>query len=433
MTELNNPRSEFEMLLQSLKRNRGFDFTGYKRNSVMRRVEKRMSDVGVEAYSQYAHYLEVHPEEFSHLFNTILINVTAFFRDPASWDHIRDEVIPRILASKGPDDPVRVWSAGCASGEEAYSLAMLLAEAVGVDRFQDRVKIYATDIDEEALAEARHAGYTAREVIGVPPDYLDRYFVRTAARYTVRKELRRVVIFDCHDLIQDAPIPRIDLLVCRNAIMYFHAEIQAKILARLHFALNDAGYLFLGKAETLFKHSSLFTPVDLKLRIFSKVTNGTLPDIQVAPLQELQGELEKAYEELQATNEELQAMNEEMRQSSNLVSRANTFLNAVLSSMHGAVVVMNREVEVQSWNSKAEELWGLSAKEVQGKHFFSLDIGLPVDQLKQSIHACLAGGVTSFEDVIEATHHQGKAITFKLTCTPLVDGEDLCGVIMVME
>ena len=181
------------------------------------------------------------------------------------------EIVPRILENKRPEEPIRVWSAGCASGEEAYTLAMVLAEPLGADAFRSRVKIYATDVDEQALTIARHATYDSKRVEGIPPDLLDRYFERQDGRYTFRKDLRRLVIFGRNDLVQDAPISRIDLLVCRNTLMYFNAATQDKILARFHFALSDSGFLFLGRAETLLAHSESFTPVDLKRRIFMKV------------------------------------------------------------------------------------------------------------------------------------------------------------------
>jgi two-component system CheB/CheR fusion protein len=267
---------EFERLLEYLRRTRGFDFTGYKRTSLIRRVAKRMQMVGVQGYENYVDYLEVHPDEFGHLFDTILINVTAFFRDPASWEAVAEQVIPRMLASKGKDEPLRFWSAGCASGEEAYTLAMLVAEAVGVEAFRDRVKIYATDVDEEALTRARHATYGAKEVEAIPAELLARYFEANGGRFSFLKDLRRSVIFGRHDLIQDAPISRIDLLVCRNTLMYFNTETQARILDRFHFALNERGFLFLGKAETLLTYNNTFVPIDLKRRVFAKVSRGGL-------------------------------------------------------------------------------------------------------------------------------------------------------------
>jgi two-component system CheB/CheR fusion protein len=266
------PDREFDALLEYLKRTRGFDFNAYKPASLMRRIEKRMQILGVAGFANYVDHLEVHPDEFAHLFNTILINVTAFFRDPVAWEHLRDEALPAMIASRPETGPIRVWSAACASGEETYSIAMLLAEALGRDQFRDRVKIYATDADEEALAQARAGAYVGKQVDGVPAALLERYFTRDGDRYLFDKDLRRSVIFGRHDLVQDAPISRINLLSCRNALMYFNTEAQSRILARFHFALVDTGVLFVGKAEMLFTHTQLFAPIDLRCRLFRKIS-----------------------------------------------------------------------------------------------------------------------------------------------------------------
>jgi two-component system CheB/CheR fusion protein len=260
----------FEALLEYLRHTRGFDFTGYKRGSLMRRITKRMLEVNVREFPDYIDYLEVHPEEFIQLFNTILINVTAFFRDPHAWDYLKQEIIPRTLAAKRGPYPIRIWSAGCASGEEAYTLAMAFAEVLGIEQFRQRVKIYATDVDEEALTTARHAIYDAKDLEPVPSELRDKYLEPIGPRYVFRGDIRRGVIFGRHDLVQDAPISRVDLLVSRNTLMYFNIETQGRILARFHFALNDTGYLFLGRAEMILTHSSLFVPVDMKSRVFSK-------------------------------------------------------------------------------------------------------------------------------------------------------------------
>ncbi|MEU7526296.1 CheR family methyltransferase [Saccharothrix sp. NPDC042600] len=270
MSDGQDPDRDFEEVLRYLKESRGFDFTGYKRTSLMRRVRHRMNEVGIDNHVDYIDHLQVNADEFNALFNTILINVTGFFRDADAWGFLRDEIIPTLLAERGPDDPVRVWSAGCASGEEAYSLAMALTEALGVERFRQRVKIYATDVDEDALTHARHATYGERELQGVPPELVAKYFEPLNGRHAFRKDLRRSVIFGRNDLVQDAPISRIDLLVCRNTLMYFNQETQAKILNRFHFALVPRGVLFLGKAEMLLSHGRIFDPIDLKRRVFRK-------------------------------------------------------------------------------------------------------------------------------------------------------------------
>jgi two-component system CheB/CheR fusion protein len=267
MSEPSN-HAAFERILEYLRETRGFDFTAYKRASLMRRVLKRMDAAGVDGFEAYLDYLQVRPDEFSALFNTILINVTAFFRDPDVWEELAETVIPALLDARGPAAPIRVWSAGAASGQEAYSVAMLLAERLGPEAYRDRVKIYATDVDDQALAEARQAIYTEKQVEGVPDNLRGEYFDRASGNYAFKRDIRRSVIFGRHDLIQDAPISRVDLLLCRNTLMYFNAEAQAQIMARFYFSVNPGGYLVLGHAEMLFSHAALFQPIDLKRRIF---------------------------------------------------------------------------------------------------------------------------------------------------------------------
>jgi two-component system CheB/CheR fusion protein len=259
----------FEQILQHLQQTRGFDFTAYKRPSLMRRILKRMQTVHVDTFEEYFDYLQVHQDEFAALFNTILINVTDFFRDRDVWDYMQQDVLPRILDTGDRKQQFRIWSAGCASGQEAYSVVMLLAELLGPDSVRDRVKLYATDVDDEALNDARVATYSAKQVEQVPPALLEKYFDRAGASFTFKRDLRRSVIFGRHDLVQDAPIPRVDLLLCRNTLMYFNADAQERILARFFFSLNAGGHILLGRAEMLFSHSTMFTPVDLKRRLFT--------------------------------------------------------------------------------------------------------------------------------------------------------------------
>jgi two-component system CheB/CheR fusion protein len=593
---------DFEELLDYLKRNRGFDFTGYKRPSLARRIDKRMDAVNIASYSEYEDYLEVHPEEFAALFNTILINVTAFFRDAASWEYLAEHVLPRLLARKEGGAPIRVWSAGCASGEEAYTLAMLLAEAVGIDAFRDRVKIYATDVDEEALTKARHGVYSESEVADVPEELRKKYFDTIDGTYVFRKDLRRQVIFGRHDLISDAPISRIDLLVSRNTLMYLNAETQAKILARSHFALTDGGVLFLGRAETLLTHASTFEPIDLKRRISTKIPRSNLAlrdrlmllaqngtedtanglsqhmrvremamdaapiaqlvvdaagmlvqanerartmfglapadvgrplqdlkvsyrpvelrslldqsrtehrtvvvrdvewqspagdaryvDIYIAPLMDAgtfmgcsigftdvsgakrlqkdlenaRQELETAYEELQSTNEELETtneelqstveelettneelqstneeletmneelqstneelttMNDELRDRGHELTNVNLFLESVLSSIDGGVIVVDADFHIVAWSRRAHDMWGLREEEVIGKHFLGLDIGLPVTELRTPLKQVIGNkSSASVTAELDAINRRGKPMRCRVSISHLSD------------
>ncbi|WP_405586656.1 CheR family methyltransferase [Streptomyces sp. NBC_01092] len=259
-----------EELLGFIREARSFDFTGYKRSTLARRIHKRMSDVGIRSYLDYQDLLETNQEEFGALFNTILINVTSFFRDPEAWTFLQHEVVPELLAALAADEEIRVWSAGCSSGEEAYSLAVMFAEALGIEECVRRVKIYATDVDEEALREARSGLYPPKSVEPLPVDLREKYFEQNGARFSFRADLRRRVIFGRHDITRDAPISRLDLLVCRNTLMYFNTEAQTQIVDRYHFALRPRGFLFLGKAEMLLNDAERFEVVNMRQRMFRR-------------------------------------------------------------------------------------------------------------------------------------------------------------------
>jgi two-component system CheB/CheR fusion protein len=268
--DLDEVEGDLEDLLGFIRDARGFDFTGYKRSSLTRRIRKRMADIGVPGYLDYRDRLETDAEEFRYLFNTILINVTSFFRDADAWTFLRREVLPDLLRRTRPDADIRVWSAGCSSGEEAYSLAILFAEVLGIAECAERVKIYGTDVDEEALRDARSGLYSARSLEALAPEIRDKYFEPHGALFGFRSDLRRRVIFGRHDITRDAPISRLDLLVCRNTLMYFNVETQVQIMDRFHFALVNGGHLFLGKAEMLLSDGDRFEVVGIRQRIFRR-------------------------------------------------------------------------------------------------------------------------------------------------------------------
>jgi two-component system CheB/CheR fusion protein len=338
---------EFDALLEFLKRHRGFDFTGYKPATVQRRLQKRMAAVGVDSYAHYLELLEAEPDEFTQLFNTLLINVTRFFRDDTTWQYLAESVVPALLARRGDAVPIRLWSAGCASGEEAYTLAMVFAEAMGLDAFRDRVKIYATDVDEEALALARNAAYTERQLEDVPAGLRDKYFEPMNGHRLFRKDLRRNVIFGRNDLVQDAPISRIDLLACRNTLMYFNSSTQAAILGRFHYALAEGGVLFLGRAETLLTHTAAFAAIDMKRRVFMKVPRPPHRERPSAPADE--------------------------RDSREPAARAR--LHAVAFETGGeAQVVIDRQGQLTLANERARHVFGIGER----------DLGRPIQDLELS-------------------------------------------------
>jgi two-component system, chemotaxis family, CheB/CheR fusion protein len=611
-TQREESSPELENLLEYLRANRGFDFTGYRRTGLARRISKRLHGLDLTDFSEYQDYLEVHPGEFAELFNTMLINVTGFLRDREAWDYVAGELVPALLAGKGDGEPIRVWSAGCASGQEAISLVMVLAEALGADQTRERVKVYATDVDEDALDTARQARYSPGEVEGVPAELLERYFEQDGGGFSFDQDLRRSVIFGRHDLTKDAPISRIDLIVCRNTLMYFNAETQSRILERLHYGLRDTGILFLGKAETLPSHASLFTPVDLQRRVFRRVTRSTLRDrllmmtdtysgqldehargdgrlamvafqtgpdaqvvvdasgtltaindrartlfkippsdlgrpfhdldlsfrpvelrsrieeayterravvvrdvewssvigllhldVQVVPLIDREGqatgisitfndvsryrqlgeevehanrELETAYAELQSTNEELETTNEELQstieelettneelQSTNEeletmneelqltneelqtindelgrrtgeLNEVNAYLESILSSFRGGVVVLDEDLRVRVWNHLSEDLWGVRPDEAQGQYFLNLDIGLPMRAARTLLQTALAGSEEPLEQVLDAVNRRGRPVRVRVACNALRGSEGrIRGVFVLLE
>jgi two-component system CheB/CheR fusion protein len=396
------PDPDFEALLEHLKANRGFDFTGYKRTSLVRRVDHRMGQLGFTAYGEFLEHLELHTDEFTSLFNTILINVTAFFRDPDAWDFLRSRVLPELLAATAPTAPLRFWSAGCASGEEAYTLAIVLAEMIGISEFRDRVKIYATDVDEEALTQARHGAYSAREVEGVPPELLEKYFEQAAGRFVFRKDLRRSIIFGRNDLVQDAPISRIDMLMCRNTLMYFNAETQARILARFHFALRDHGVLFLGKAEMLLSHGALFLPIDLRRRTFRKVPRPAAPN---GPMFSDHGIFGSRSEPAA-----LDALRAEALLADPLAQ--------VVVAADGLVAVVNRQAEL---------LFGLSVRDV-GRPFRDLELSYRPVELRRYIEQAQTERRTVRVPNIALTRGS-EHVALEIQVTPLVgDGSTVLGV-----
>ncbi|MGH8866907.1 MAG: CheR family methyltransferase [Actinomycetes bacterium] len=383
----------FEQLLQFLKENRGFDFTGYKRASLMRRMGRAMQAAGVETYADYEDYLELHPEAFTTLFNTILINVTSFFRDAEAWQALRDEIVPAVLRDR-PTGPIRVWSAGCASGEEPYSLAILLADLLGADEFRDRVKIYATDVDEEALAQARLGTYESRQLTGLSPQQVDGYFEQVNGAYVFRKDLRRCVIFGRNDLVQDAPISRIDLLACRNTLMYFNAEEQGRILRRLHFAANPRGVLFLGKAEILLTQDAIFEPLDLKRRFFRKVL-GARQQPGVPPGAAGQPRTPP-------------------------FSGAQHVREAALVSSPVAQVVIDRDGKVALVNQRAESLFGVSARDA-GRTFQDLELSYRPVELRPFITEAMTERRPVWVRGAELARPSGEIIHLDVQLLPLID------------
>ena len=259
-----------EILLQ-LRSNTGHDFQHYKRATVLRRIERRLHVTGQSNLAGYLHYLEQNPAESTALLADMLIGVTNFFRDREAFEALERHVLPQLVCERDPAegaDEIRVWSAGCSTGEEAYSLAMLVCEQLALEQRSHKVQVFATDLDERAIGIARSGSYPEAIVTDVPPSRLRQFFLKEDQHYRVRKEVREKVLFARHNLLSDPPFSQIDLIVCRNLLIYLDREVQRDILQMFHFALRPGGYLFLGSSESADMASELFAPVDKRNRIF---------------------------------------------------------------------------------------------------------------------------------------------------------------------
>jgi two-component system, chemotaxis family, CheB/CheR fusion protein len=282
--EIERHRQDLSEILAIIRSKTGHDFAPYKPPTILRRINRRMSLLGMATLAAYANYLREKTEEVSALANDLMINVTGFFRDPAAWDAFREAVIRPLVAERAADDPIRCWVTACASGEEAYTLAMLISEEA--DRYGKSVdvKIFATDTADKSLALARAGIYPGGIEGDVFPERLDRFFDRDEQTYRVKKSLRDQVVFAPQDVLRDPPFSRVDIVTCRNLLIYLEPEAQRRILALMHFALREGGYLFLGNAETLGHADTLFEVVSKRWRIYRRLAAGRLASAHLPAL-----------------------------------------------------------------------------------------------------------------------------------------------------
>lgn len=259
-----------QVICDILRSSTGHDFSGYKDKTFFRRVQRRMQATGIAGLPAYLALLRDDADEAGRLFHDLLISVTGFFRDAEAFEALETQVMQPLFAGRGADDTVRIWVPGCATGEEAYSLAILAQEQMAKSRAPPRVQIFATDIDEAALAIARLGRYPASMMAGVSAERLARFFIRDGALQMIRPETRELCVFSSHSIIRDAPFSRIDLVSCRNMLIYMGGRLQEQVIPLFHYSLRPSGFLFLGVAESVTRHAELFAPVDKAHRIFRR-------------------------------------------------------------------------------------------------------------------------------------------------------------------
>ena len=269
-----------EKVVILLRAHTGHDFSLYKRNTLYRRIERRMGIHQIATIAAYVRYLQENSQELDLLFKELLIGVTSFFRDPGVWEHLRDQALPALLAGRPAGRALRAWVPGCSTGEEAYSLAMLFKEALdkGRRRGNFALQVFATDLDRDAVDKARQGIYSDNISADVSPKRLQRFFSKEEHGYRVRREIREMVIFAPQDLIMDPPFTKLDLLSCRNLLIYLAPELQEKLIPLFHYSLNPKGLLLLGSAETIGGFTDLFASLDGKARIYRRRETAVRPD-----------------------------------------------------------------------------------------------------------------------------------------------------------
>jgi two-component system CheB/CheR fusion protein len=268
-------QSLFDRLCQLLRQYTGHDFSGYKPSTFWRRARRRMQMLQLEEVEGYIAHIETSPEEATLLFRDLLISVTSFFRDADAFAALQKEVIPALFRERDPVDGIRVWVPGCATGEEVYSLAILLLEHAQTLPESPPIKLFATDIDEDALTIARAGRYPAALLEAVTAERRQRFFTREGDNFTIAKTVRELCTFSPHSVLKDPPFSRIDLVSCRNLLIYMSLKAQDQLMPTFHFALRARGYLFVGIAETVSRHTELFTPLNRKRRIFQRVSTAS--------------------------------------------------------------------------------------------------------------------------------------------------------------
>jgi len=374
-----------------------------------------MFQLNLGGYADYGEYINKHADEINELLNTILINVTEFFRDPPAWEILRHEILPPLLKRVKPGHSFRAWSAGCASGEEAYSIAILLSEHFG-SRIPDYdIKIYATDIDEDALNTARRGEYSAESLRRVRPEWREKYF-HGKGLLRVNREIRRLVIFGRSNLGSDAPISHVNLLLCRNILIYFDADLQKQILNRLHYGLEPAGILFLGKSESQLTNSSQFQRMNSRWRIFQRITAAQFLEERPEPRQE-NAEM-MANGRPQRTNHELEFLRQQQRY--------------LLETLRIGVISLGLDDVITQHNSSALALFGLQPANLGGRRLSDTDVVIRVPELYAQLQATRLNNESSRFQTRAKVGADEKLL--ELTLRPILnEGGDRSGTIVYID
>jgi PAS domain S-box-containing protein len=470
-------REDLGALLDLVRDRSGIDFSKYKRATIRRRVLGRMSATAQPTLTGYAAYVESDSAEYARLVNSLLIKVTEFFRDKRLFDYLRESALPKLIdEARREDRELRIWSAGCSTGEEAYSLAITVAEALGEDLPWPDIRIFATDVDGEAIAYSRRGVYPAASLKGLPAGARDRYFVQSHGGYEVAKRLRALMVFGQHDLADRAPFPRVDLLLCRNVLIYFSVPMQKTVLETFAFSLRPGGLLALGTSESVMALPEPFEPESSRLSVFRRLP-GTyaIPPMRPAILhsprrhewaneatrkaredaQDTREALETVNEEFQATNEELETLNEELTASvdelrlanEDLATRTNELsaqsallqrerldtqedrdrLRSILASLGDAVVAVDHESRIVTTNAAYDRFFGGAGAEIEPEDV----AGLPLPPADRPFERAARG--ERFRMEFAVAQAGGARRWFEAVAEPLTAGDRTWGGVLTIR
>jgi two-component system CheB/CheR fusion protein len=384
---------ELRGLLEHIHERSGIDFGSYKPATILRRLRGRMNATAHPTIAGYAAYLESDPEEYARLVNSLLIKVTEFFRDPKLFEYLRGHVLPELIAEARRDQrDLRIWSAGCSTGEEAYSLAIIVAEALGEELAWPEIRVFATDIDRDAIAFARRGVYPTTAMKGLPAGIRDRYFAKSDGGWEVAKRLRALMVFGEHDLGERAPFPRIDLLLCRNVLIYFAAPMQRVALETFAFSLRPGGRLALGTSETVMALPEPFEEEHGRLRIYRRLPGSyAIPPMRPAVLRPRRSQESQLDQAIRTTHRDVRR-----------TAESSASADALLLELTVGIVVVDPRYYILRINSAARQMLGIHGT-AYDQDFIHLAEVLPPSPVRAAIDSALAGKATSAVFEVESS------------------------------
>ena len=402
---------ELRKFLQVLRERSGLDFTSYKQPTILRRLQRRMAATGTGDLGTYARVVRRHPDEYQRLVSSFLIKVTEFFRDPDLFNYLQDHVLPDLIDEARERNELRLWSAGCATGEEAYSLAILVADMLDADRHEMSVRIFATDLDEDAVAFARRGIFPKAALVGLSPERIERYFIEVEGGFEVNKAIRNMVVFGRHDLGQRAPFPRIDLLLCRNVLIYFTPELQKRALQVFAFSVRREGYMVLGKAETVSALPEAFSISEPRLKVFRRIGGR----IQIPPIY-TRDPISAPYQSVNQSRAASLPPTAIVRSGAPRSLSTGDKADGLLERLPIGVVMVDRQYDIELINTAARQLLGIHTSAI-GEDFIHLVRNASLTPLRGAIDEAFRGHAPSGIYPVETTESvMGELRYLEITC-----------------